>query len=287
MRITIYLDILFLLNFFVTFLLLKSTARLANDAPRKHRLFLGSLLGGVYSLLILFDVRPALLVVLKLAMGASLLLTVFFRRGQGRRLGKTALLFCLVNFIFAGFMYALWMFAPPDGMNWKNGVAYFNVSALSLAISTSVAYLLLTLFSLVLNKRTRTNELSELTLGLLGRQVRLTAFTDTGNKLTDIFTGLPVIVCEYSAVEALFPERVRGFFENPGSFSFEGVEAGSYAKLFRVLPVDTSAGDGLLPAFRPDRTAVNGHEVQAVVAVTRRALSDGNFRALLHPALLE
>lgn len=285
---TIYLDVLVLLNLFVTFFLFQAAAKLLNYRPNRWRLLGGTLLGGVYSLLILFELNTAELVTIKLVMGASLVFAVFFqKRGGWKALVRSGLYFSLVNFLFAGFMQALWLFAAPAGMSYRNGVAYFNISALTLALSTIAAYLVLTLFTFLLNRRSRKAELVETTVTLRGRQVVLTGFVDTGNKLCDIFTGLPVAVCEYEAVQELFPERVRGFFRDPAGFSFESLEDSSLKTLLRVIPVNAVSGASSLPAFKPDELITDGVPRQAVVAVTTQPLSDGSFHALLSPALTE
>lgn len=286
MKTTIYLDVLVLLNVFVSWFLFLSTAKLCAVRANRWRLLAGCLLGGAYSLIILISLSPLELAAVKLLMGASLVFTVFFQRGRWRLFAKTALWFFLVNFIFAGFMFALWTFAAPAGMAYHNGVAYFNISALTLALSTVAAYLVITLVTFLLNRRSRKGELAELLLELDGRQVLLGGFLDTGNKLTDVFTGLPVVVAEYGAVESLLPERVRGFFRSPGSFSFDGLEDSCWRTQLRVIPVSAVSGAGSLPAFRPDRLTVNGVECRAIVAVTPEKLSDGSFQALLHTNLL-
>lgn len=287
LKTTVYLDVLFLLNLFVSYLLLKATARMINIHTSKGRMIAGSLLGGLYSLIILFEIDAWLLVILKVVMGASLVVTVFFRRGEWRRFLKISLCFFLANFLFAGFMLALWLFAPMEGMQFKNGVAYFDISAMTLAFSTTVAYLIITLFSRLWNKRTGANELSELRISLFGREVTMTAFADSGNKLSDIFSGLPVIVCEYDAVAGLFPEKLKGFFESPTDFSFDGLESSSLRIRLKMIPIQMAAGEGTLPAVKPDSIAVNGSPRTAVIAVTREQLSDGGFQAILNPALLE
>ena len=45
-----------------------------------------------------------------------------------------------VNFVFAGAMTALFVFASPKGMVIRNGTVYFNISALALVLGTVAAY---------------------------------------------------------------------------------------------------------------------------------------------------
>lgn len=287
METTIYLDVLFLLNFFVTWMLFMATKKLLNTACSKWRLLAGSLLGGIYSLLILLTLSPWELTLIKLAMGLSLVFAVFWRRRQGWFFWKLCLCFFLVNFIFAGFMTALWLFVAPAGMQFANGVVYFDISALTLALATAAAYLVLSLFSAVFNRRNRKGEEQELILSLEGRQVSLRGFADTGNKLCDIFTGLPVVICEYDAVAGLFSDRIKAFFADPLSFSFAGMEGSRYATQLRMIPVNGVNGEGSLPAFKPDEIQIGEKSVQAIVAVTCRRLSDGSFQGIFNPGAFD
>ena len=278
---------LVLLNLFVTFFLLRATARLTGRDPRKGRLLLGSLLGGIYSLLILLELSALELTAIKLLMGVSLAFAVFWRpKERWKAFGKTVLCFFLVNFIFAGFMQALWTFAAPAGMAYRNGVAYFNISALTLAASTIAAYLVISLAAFLLNKRSRRQDLAELTVTLRGQQALLTGFVDTGNKLCDVFTGLPVIVCEYQAIQPVLPERIRDFFREPADFSFQGMEESGLTVFMRMIPVEAVSGEACLPGFRPDGLLVDSVPRQAMIAVTNRPLSDGRYQALIGPSLV-
>ena len=171
-------------------------------------------------------------------------------------------------------------------MAYRNGVAYFNISALTLAVSTVAAYLLISLAAYLLNKRSRRQDLAELTVTLRGRQALLTGFVDTGNKLCDVFTGLPVLICEYRAIQAVLPERIQGFFQDPAGFSFQGLEDSGLALLLRVIPVEAVNGSSCLPAFRPDGLLVDGVPREAMIAVTGSSLSDGRFQALIGPGLV-
>lgn len=281
------MDVLVLLNLFVTFFLLRATARLTGRDPRKGRLLLGSLLGGMYSLLILLELNALELTAIKLLMGVSLAFAVFWRpKERWKAFGKTVLCFFLVNFIFAGFMQALWTFAAPAGMAYRNGVAYFNISALTLAASTIAAYLVISLAAFLLNKRSRRQDLAELTVTLRGQQALLTGFVDTGNKLCDVFTGLPVIICEYQAIQPVLPERIRDFFREPADFSFQGMEESGLTIFMRMIPVEAVSGEACLPGFRPDGLLVDSVPRQAMIAVTNRPLSDGRFQALIGPSLI-
>ena len=51
----IYVDVLFVVNFFITYLLLFATSFLAKSEMKQYRAIIASLAGGLYSLVIICD----------------------------------------------------------------------------------------------------------------------------------------------------------------------------------------------------------------------------------------
>lgn len=281
----IYLDVLIILNIYVNYFLFLGTAKLMSLKLHKLRLFLGSMIGGIYSLIILFDFNTIELIIIKILMGISLVFIVFATKNIVHIL-KCGLYFFLVNFIYGGFMLAIWMFFAPKNMAYKNGVVYFDISALALIISTIVAYISITVVCSILNKRSAPTQTVNVTITLNGRQTIVNAFADTGNKLCDIFTGLPVIVVEYDSICDVFPDKIRDYFKNPTEFSFEGVNNSLYTSKLKLIPVCVVGKEFALPAFKPDSLLVNTTPKTAIVAVTTTSLSNGSFNAIINTALL-
>jgi len=91
---------------------------------------------------------------------------------------------------------------------------------------------------------------------LAGMRLTLPAMVDTGNLLTDPVTGLPVIVCSRQALSTAvwLPEGIDTL--PPG---------------FRLLPVRTCAGRGLMVCTRPQALCLEGPEgwrcCQALVGI--------------------
>lgn len=106
-----------------------------------------------------------------------------------------------------------------------------------------------------------------------GRTLRLPALRDSGNLLTDAWSGLPVIVASARALAPLLPGGVR-----PDDLAT--LPAG-----FRLIRAATAAGGKTLMCFVPDRTIVIGDgkrwRVEAAVALS--GFREG--RALLPEAI--
>ena len=92
---------------------------------------------------------------------------------------------------------AVWMFISPSGMYFRNGTVYFNISALTLIAGTLIAYFLIQVVSYLLDNRVKKTELMNVVVEADGKQVVLSGFWDTGNKLSDRISGMPVVICEF------------------------------------------------------------------------------------------
>ena len=104
----IYLDVLLIVNLFVNYFLLLSTAQFVHRRPRRLRLLLGASIGSAASALILLpNLGLVPMLAIKLVLASLIVLTSF---GYGTKAVyiKTVLIFFGVNFIFAGVMLALW-----------------------------------------------------------------------------------------------------------------------------------------------------------------------------------
>lgn len=279
LKTTIYLDVLFLINLYITYILLKASFRLINVKVKRRRLVLSSFLGGAFSLIILLELNFIELLAIRLLMGLSL---VYLSLGRCKLtlFLKASFIFYIVNFVFGGGIFLIFTFFPINEMAYKNGAVYFNISAIELLLSTTAAYLLVNGIALVMNSRNRREEISEVKIALNGNETMVNALLDTGNKLTDLFSGLPVMVCEESSLKGLLK---TGFRRSVSEAEIKGekLPAG-----FRLIPIETVAGKSLLPAVKCDYIELSGKRRSVIIAVTDKPLSDGSFNAILNTNLL-
>ena len=269
---TIYVDILFAVNLFMNFFLLLVTARLAHQPYKRLRLLAGAALGALFSFVILL---PELGILFSIATKAvfSALIACFFT----------------VNFAFAGIAFALWLFVAPPGLAMGNGAFYFDISPLLLVVTAAAAYLLLSLFHRFFQKGAPPKSIYDLTVTVEGRSVTLRTLADTGNSLTESFTGSPGVLAEYQSVRELQPDPVRPAFQNASAACVRLPEA--WQRRYRVIPYKSVGANGLLPSFKADEIVIPTKEepvtVQgAFVAVSDTNLSSGEYRGLMNPQLL-
>lgn len=284
---TIYLDVLILINIFVTYFLMLSAKLLLHIQTGGKRLLLAAVIGGFYSLIILADfISPIILNLLKLLV-SMFLVFVAFGFCSWKLFVKNLMFFYLVNFVFAGFMFGIWYFVSPIGMVVKNGVVYFNVSAIVLAVSTIAAYLVVKLISYLFTKNVASNQMTDLIVECGGNEVMLRALVDTGNKLTDIITGYPVVICEFEAIKPLIPEDLHTVIQER---TLDQMKNELWRRRVRVIPVKAVTGDSTVLAFKPDHFYIVSDtkrtEMQAIIGISSTRLSQGEFSALMNDSLL-
>lgn len=280
---TIYLDILYCINLFVTYLLLLSTRALAQSKVSHTRIVFASLIGAAYSFIIVLPPLPVVLLAAGKLLLSALLVWIAFSKV---RFGKHLLLFYLVNFLYAGLIEAAMRFFTLPGLVFQNGVIYFQLSAVRLCLLTVIAYGVLQLFSLVLFRTTPSKQLTQCKLELQGKSVAVTALIDTGNLTRDVISGLPVVILERDALQAMFSPETLGKIT---SLALDKLEENEQ-KLFHVIPMKGVGGSTLLVGFQPDRCELeqNGSwkSCDAVVAITKENLSNGDFHAIVPAKLI-
>lgn len=281
------MDILIAVNLLVNYFLLLATARVCRSLAKRWRLLVAAGFGAVYSLVIFADSLPLFLLTLsKFAVAVLMICMAFGYGGLRIYLGRVAAFFVLSS-VFAGIMSFVQMNFSPVNMRYHNGVAYFNISILTLVFMTVLCYTVIRLVSHFLQSRPAEEYRLGVTIEVDGNQVFAEAMMDSGNNLTDLFLSVPVIVCEYKAVEPLLPADVRDVYANgaEGS-SAERIAASSFSSRFRLIPVDTIGSSGLLPAFRPDNVVLEAsgrrkNVRDVLIAVCNKRLPEGTYQALV------
>lgn len=259
---TVYVDVLFVINFFITYLLLLLTKLLAKQNPKTARLLISAFVGGAYSLVILFDELNFLITAFgKIAVSAVIVMVSFgFKRGIV--FAKTLGVFYFSNMLLLGIILAVWLIFKPDGIAIHNDVVYFDIPARILLISAVLAYAIAVTAVKLYNRTIGGNEIYSLTIFKNGEEVHLYAFADTGNKLKEPFSDYPVIVADKSKI----------------SFETE-----------RIIPFNSVGGEGMLKAFKPDRIIISSgkgaYETDRVyIAVS--SVESKDFSAILNPEII-
>lgn len=285
----VYADVLFVTNMLITYLLLNLTASIFSAKKRILRMVLASVTGGIFSFYILAPEQHFFITMfIKLSFSAVIIFAAFKIRTL-RQFLKLMLCFYAVSFAFAGVMIAAWILIKPQGMLINNSTVYFNISVPLLLVSCAVCYAVIWLVQRVISKRVPRNSVCDVTVVIEDKAVTCRAMIDTGNSLTDLFTGFPVIIAEYGSVERLIPYEYRAFYskngELPRMLDF-------FSQRVRTIPYEAVGNGGILPSFKPDCILLHTKSGKVridnvIVAVETRAMSKTDYQILLNSSMSE
>lgn len=279
----IYIDVLLFLNFYVTYFLIEGSRVFLHKKIPAGRKMLGSAAGALSSLAIFLPEMPAALsLLMKLALSCVIVLSAMGFGGFKAFLRNT-LVFFAVNCLYAGIMLGLWLFSAPLGMEYNNGVSYFDIPLWAILLFTAAAYLILSIIRRVLDSRSALDKKYELKITRGESTAVLSAIPDSGNKLTDFLTGLPVIFCDEEKCGDVCPKEIKCLMRNEG-----GQDA--HIKGIRVVPCSTVSGSAAAYCFKPDKITISDgeteREINALVGFTRNAEKNGDWEAIFNPRLI-
>jgi stage II sporulation protein GA (sporulation sigma-E factor processing peptidase) len=282
----VYVDVLLLLNYVVTVLLLEASARLLGCSPRRIRLVFASLLGAFSSLVIFLPQGGFFSTILtKAAISAAIVLVSFAGRGIAFTLKAWGMFFA-VSFFFAGVMLGIWMIFSPGGMLYHNGVVYYHLNPMTLLACTVAAYILLSLFRRFSRGSRVPGMCCDATLFLGEKKVTLKALIDSGNSLYEPFSGTPVIVANLESVRPILPGPLFRALEK-GDWEEAAKKAGTRV---RLIPYKAVGGEGALPSIRLDcleteRDGAKRRVERVYLAVSGRDIGTEGCEVILSPDL--
>ena len=255
----IYIDVLFMTNFLIDFMLFYITARLAGKRIHKMRFFLACLAGGIYSVCIFFPRLSFFQSAIIKILASSLLVRIAFRLKHFKDFLFMLGIFYTVNFVFAGGVTALMSFtdfgAKTDVLL-SGGSLYIDLPFLKLFIITAILTVLLRWGIRAFRKSLQVHGIiSKLTVFESGNTAEIYGIIDTGNSLYS--HGLPVCVVQFSAIAGILPKDISRAVETgniAGAISSSNV---TWAKKLRLVSYSSiGTKNGILIGFAPEKVSI-------------------------------
>ena len=235
---TVYADILMLVNFVVDYFLILIACRFLHNKPRLWRMLLGSATGGIFSLYIFLPQSNFFVQSLVYVLMCAVLCLVTFGFGDIKSFFRNVAVLFAVNFAYSGAMIAIWLIFKPYGMVINNSVVYFDISPIFLILFSVIGYFVVVLLRKLLKKTFAQDTYCDVTVCCGNNVLKLCGIVDTGNSLTDVFGVSQILITEQEIVDKL----LRTEKQNPVRF--------------RKSPCGTVVGEKLLDGYRIDSAAI-------------------------------
>lgn len=282
----IYLDVLILINLYVTYFQILAVAAFTHRKTVWYRKLSAAGIGAVASLSIFIPQEMVLTLTLLKIFLCALIAFVAFGYTGFRAYAVSVLFLMLVSFVFSGLMLCVWLFAAPMKMLFINGTVYFGVDTMTIILSTCAAYGVVRIIRYILDKNGKTDGKYTVIIKNNGRECRLSALADSGNGMVDCFSGLPVIVCRRDMCADVSPPAID-MIENNSDISEIGTQM---IKGVRIMPFSTVGKGGLICMFKAesvvidDETNEEKYPVNALIGIVIGGRQE--YEAIFNPKIL-
>lgn len=203
----VYLDVFFLINFIMDYIVLKLTSLVMRKKTRKLRIFAATIFGAVYSVIIIQPLLHHLRFVTFISIAAACIMVwIAFGFGDIVTYLKNIVFLACVSFMLGGVMNYLY-YTTDLGKHINNvihGTSNQVVNARKFIFVTFVAYIILLIVCKVIMAHKRElNLLFEVKLSRRGKSVVTKALFDTGNSLVEPVSGSMVHIAEYKILKPM------------------------------------------------------------------------------------
>lgn len=260
MQYELYIDVFFLVNFLMDYLVLLIIRRVLSCTATHGNVFLGALAGSLGACAVIIVPVPSFIKIICLyTLINTLMLIIGLKAIKNHIFWKSMILLYLTSFLLGGVMN--WIAQYAGG--------YFRIGCLFFAVLTG-CWFLVTKGLQFFESLWKLKEFQcEVTLYMGKHSLRLKAVIDSGNGLFDALTGKPVNIINKKTMEKLTEtEKIQRI---------------------RYIPFHTvQEGEGVLPVITIDRMCIHGKEEKEVIAPligisVQHGFLDGTYELILHP----
>ncbi len=278
---TVYLDVVFVLNGGINYLLLYASARIVGAVAKRARLAGAAVLGALYACGTFLPGFAFLAEVPWRVVALLAMLTLAF--GVGRRLLLLGAVFLALSLALGGLVQVLSSFLGIPVWILR-GRVYYAVGFPTLVLTAGALYL--GAWLLLQGSMAHTGGIVTARLELKGRQTSLSFLRDTGNTLKDPFTGCAVPVVEAGVIARLLPEakELLSLSTNDCAKAMAGLHETLPDLSLRLIPYRAvGTKQALLLAVRCDKLCVEDKTRRDIyVAVSPNRVSEhGDFEGLI------
>lgn len=243
----IYIDLLFVLNLWIDYLLLITTNIVLKYNVSYKRIIISSIIGAFSTFLVFID-NNILLTILKIIICIVMQLIVNGYKGI-KTLIENVIYFYIISIILAGFLYM------------------FNLDKLSIKENYILLIIVTPIVLYIYKKQIKKidnyyNETYSVTIIFKNKEYKFNAYLDTGNKLYDQYKRRPISL--------IYSTRIKY----------------SYDDLI-LVPIETANYKSILKCIKVDKIIVNNKTIKnAIVGLSNEKFKIQDINMILHKDIL-
>lgn len=281
----VYLDMLFMINFIIDYILAYSTSKATYFFTSKKRLVLSSLAGGIYSVF-MFEKKLSMLYSPPFKILFSFII-IFIAFKIKNIKGFLRILANYYTIAFAVCGTAIFINYFFGVVKMKDGLFYFANNSYLLIPAAVISCVIIVYALKIINKNNiKDRNKIRVEIYMENKSATVTGITDTGNMLLDPITLYPVIVVDYNSISSILPEGIYEFIKAENDLNT--VISRKYINKIRLIPYSSVGVSSVLKGFKPDLVIIRDKEDKilkdVIIAVSYKNLSENNeFSAIFNP----
>ncbi len=257
MEYELYIDVLFLVNFMMDYLVLQIVKRISKCSSSPSRIVISSLVGAILTCVVI--VMPVKSIVLKLVLFHGIISIIMIKIGF-KTPNKHVFFQCLITLYCGSFLFGgiLGFFQQ-----------YVKVTSLFFGVTVGSYYMVRGVWWFFKNISLQRATWYDVSIYFGKEEIKVRALYDTGNSLRDPYLDQPVSILEKNEDNVLCRELEKGYYE---------------------IPYHSIGHDGVLKVVKATKMHITGDAdvwVQnPVIAVSEEAISTGDqYQMILSPEI--
>lgn len=296
---TVYLDIIFVENILMNYIILFATLIIlkVKNRGQQIRLFASSVIGSSYAIIVYLNIIPIYSNIITKIVLSIVMIYVAFNPQNVKQLLKQLLIFYLTSFVFGGCAFALIYFIKPERVKMNNGV-FVGTYPIKVTLIAGIIAFIITQIAFKINKIRLDSKNTFINIKIYYEEkiLEVKALLDSGNMLKDPISGMPVIIIEKEILHKIIPEEILNYIENivGGEEQKEKTEVKKYLSKIRMVPfMSIGKENGMLLGIRIDKVKIETEEINIekdnVIAgiYNQKLTKDNKYNALIGLNLLE
>lgn len=281
----VYIEYVIIDNFIINYLILFFTAFTIGTKIKKINMFISTMFGVICSVIYpLFTLNALMVLPLKIAIGILMIL-MLKKYSNFKQFLIHILLFFTFTFVFGGLCFAV-----LNILNLKTSTSGILINGYEIPLGVIVLllaiyiYYLIKLIQYVRHKNNNINFYFDVILKIDNKNHLLRGYLDSGNKLYDNQSNLPVVVISFKTFCKLFSKiSLENYFLNkPEDLGLKNAH---------YINVDNVVGAGKMLVFSVDEIIVENNQSKKtnknfLLGVSEKSFSS-EFECLLHSELLK
>lgn len=197
----VYLDVFFVINFCLDYILLRITRSVIKDNHKTYRIFIGGLTGALYSIIVITTplIRTSLLLFLLNIFAAGAMALISFGYVNIKKAVKQTAMLYIITFVTGGVMNALYY-----STGFGKWIRQRSIPLMRFVLVTFLTYIMISfIWRYIFRWKRDEKNLYPVSIFHKGKEVKCMALHDTGNSLIEPITGKIVHMAEYEILKEL------------------------------------------------------------------------------------